>query len=307
MCIIVAKHFKKTGWVLAKNRDQDYVSDVSFKDEKSKEVEEILLMYDHDTGYREGMNHKGLEIITTSLTPTLLGETNNKDGKNIEKALHMKDPEESANFLVKQKTTGYIFCATPNKLVLVEAARTEQGKGEYQSKIRVIPTSETVVRTNHGIDLPWAWFQNGVNDQQDIWTKSSKMRMEQAEEATKNCKNVKELLEAMATKRTSDLQFNLFRVENKPRQMRTIFQWGLIPSESLVIIRPIQTKLDVKITREKIHMEVLDNEILKKTFSGRIKHFAKIEVKDNGEEIKTVIEQKNNLIRFSDFVNNKNI
>ena len=98
MCTVVAKYFKGIGWVLAKNRDQDYVSSVAFEDEENKNTGEIILMYDHETKYKEGMNHKGLVVITTSLTPTLLGESNAKDGKDIEKALNMTDPMKAAEF-----------------------------------------------------------------------------------------------------------------------------------------------------------------------------------------------------------------
>ena len=66
MCIIAAKYFKDSGWVLAKNRDQDYVSHVSFRDITDDDVGEILVMYDHDIMYQEGMNHNGLAIISTS-------------------------------------------------------------------------------------------------------------------------------------------------------------------------------------------------------------------------------------------------
>ena len=79
MCTAVAKYFKGIGWVIAKNRDQDYVSSVAFEDEENKNTGEIILMFDHETKYKEGMNHKGLVVITTSLTPTLLGESNAKD------------------------------------------------------------------------------------------------------------------------------------------------------------------------------------------------------------------------------------
>jgi hypothetical protein len=301
MCTIVAKYFKGQGWVLAKNRDQDYVSHISFKDIKDKKVGELLFMYDFETKYKEGMNHKGLVIITTSLTPTLLGESNKKDGDNIETALGMTDPMEAAEFLVKQKMTGYIFCGTPDKLILVEAARTDQGKGEYHSKITEVDKSEHIARTNHGIEFEWAGFQEGINDQQDIWRKSSEMRMQQALKVTKYSKNATEMLEAMASKMAKDLQFNVFRVENKPRQMRTIFQSAYVPSKSVLIIRPIQCKMDVKVSREKIHIEILDNTSLHKLYDGRIKHFSKI-VSKNDEEIKTIVQEKK-IFGFSDFIN----
>ena len=288
MCIIAAKYFNNIGWVLAKNRDQDYVSEVTFKDEKDRKVGEIFTLYDHDTKYQEGMNYKGLVIITTSLTPSLLGETNDKDGENINKALKMSSPDEAAAFLVKKKMTGYIFCATPSKLVLVEAAKTDNGKGEYQSTTRVVPKTEIVVRTNHGVDLPWAGFQHGVNDQQDIWAKSSQMRKRQAEHSVKNSKSAEEMLDAMSRRMTADLQYNQFRVENKPRQMRTIFQWALVPSKHMVYVRPIQCKMEVDVSREMISIDVMDNESIKDIYGSKIKHFSKIKSHDNGRIIKTV-------------------
>jgi hypothetical protein len=242
MCIVVARYFDKTGWVLAKNRDQDYVSEITFKDKNDPKVGEVFTLYDHQTKYQEGMNYKGLTIITTSLTPSLLGESNDKDGEYIAKALHMTDPMEAAKYLVKKKMTGFTFCATPNKLVLVEAGRTDNGKGEYKYTIRVVPKTEFIVRTNHGIDLPWAGFQKGVNDQQDIWAKSSRLRMLQAEHTTKKAKNAVEMLDGLIQRMTPDLQLNQFRVQSKPRQMRTIFQWAFVPSEAMAYIRPIETK-----------------------------------------------------------------
>ena len=136
MCIIVAKYFKDKGWVLAKNRDQDYVSHVSFNDIHDDNVGEIITMYDKDIDYQEGMNHQGLVIMTTSLTPKIKEETNKEDGAKIFKALHMSQ-EDAVNYLTKEEMTGFIFVGTPRKLMLIEAARDEDGKGEYRSKVRI--------------------------------------------------------------------------------------------------------------------------------------------------------------------------
>ena len=160
MCIIAAKYFKDTGWVLAKNRDQDYVSNVSFRDTPHDKVGEILVMYDHDISYQEGMNHDGLVIITTSLTPTLGDETNKEDGDNIYKALQMEQ-NDAADFLIQQQMTGFIFLATPQRLIVIEAAKEDDGKGKYKSTVNVVPKTKTIVRTNHGINFPWAGFQYG--------------------------------------------------------------------------------------------------------------------------------------------------
>ena len=132
MCTAVGKYLKGLGWVIAKNRDQDYVSDTSFIDKRDPTVGEILLLDDLDIDYREGMNHKGLVIVTTSLTPKLSLETNKRDGDIIEKALHLSDPEEAAQFVISKKLTGFIFIATPEKFVLVEAAREDDGAGNIK-------------------------------------------------------------------------------------------------------------------------------------------------------------------------------
>jgi hypothetical protein len=288
MCTAAAKYFKGIGWVLAKNRDQDYVSNTSFIDELDKNVGEILLMKDKEIDYKEGMNHKGLAIITTSLAPLISLETNKKDGDAIFKALHMTTPERAAQYLIKQKITGYIFVCTPEKLILIEAARDDQGKGEYHSDMKIISKSETIVRTNHGIEFPWAGFQTGVDEKQDVWRKSSEMRKQIAEKTLKQANSPEEMLEALAKKVASDLQLNVFRVENKPRQMRTIFQWALVPSQSEAIIRPIQSKMNLKVTHEKISVRVLDNKPIKKLYDGRIRHFTKLEVSQNEKEIKAI-------------------
>ena len=99
------------------------------------------------------------------------------------------------------------------------------------------------------------------------------------------------MLDALASRVADDLQMNCFRVENKPRQMRTIFQWALVPSKSIAIVRPIQTRMTLKVTPNKIDVEVLDNQVIKKLYDGRIKHFSTIHVYNNGEEYKTTIKE----------------
>lgn len=299
MCIIAAKYFKDIGWIFAKNRDQDYVPNVSFRDEHNDKVGEIFVMYDNDIKYQEGMNHDGLVIITTSLTPSLLKETNKEDGDRIYKALHMSQ-DDAVNFLIKEKMTGFIFVGTPTKLVVIEAAKKEQGEGEYKSKVRVAPTTETVVCTNHGIYLPWAGFQYGISDNQNMWRKSSETRKNLAHKALEKANSPEEMLDALAQRMENDLQMNLFRVERKPRQMRTVFQWALIPTKSESIVRPIQTKMHLKISKQKITVEVLDNEYIKKIYDGAIRHFSKIK-STSDEEYDTVITESRIPLRFLDY------
>lgn len=105
----------------------------------------------------------------------------------------------------------------------------------------------------------------------------------------------------MAQKYVPDLQMNIFRVENKPRQMRTIFQWALVPKKNEVVVRPIQCRMKVDISVEMVKIKFLDNEIIRKIYDGRVKHFSKMEVDHDKQILKTVVEK--NLRPFMAFAN----
>ena len=66
MCIVAAKYFDKVGWVGVKNRDRNYIPEISFKDTSSHGVE-ILMFWDDVTQYCEGFNSGGVCIISASL------------------------------------------------------------------------------------------------------------------------------------------------------------------------------------------------------------------------------------------------
>jgi DNA-binding beta-propeller fold protein YncE len=301
MCIIAAKYFKDTGWILAKNRDQNYVADTTILDKIDPNVGEILLLDDKTIKYQEGMNHKGLVIITTSLTPIISQETNDNDGNIIKAALKLADPEAAAKYVIEKKLTGFIFIGTPEKLIVVEAARDRNGRGEYHATSNVIPQNELIVRTNHGVEYPWAGFQMGISAIQDMWTKSSKTRQIIAERVLKNAKTPEEMLDGLAKREVDNLQMNVFRVESTPSQMRTIFQWALVPKTSTVYLRPIQSKMNVRVSPDKIKIVVMDNEPIKQVYKDVIKHFCKIVSSGEDGHIKTVETEQ--FLYFRDYIN----
>lgn len=301
MCIIAAKYIKNVGWVLSKNRDQDYISPISFLHSDHPKVGEIFALHDENIEYKEGMNKQGLVIITTSLTPNLMKETNKEDGAAVYAALSYSDPEEAARFLVKKKITGFIFLSTPEKLVLIEAAKKDHGDGEYESKVRIVPKTEIVVRTNHGIDLPWAGFQYGYSDKEDIWRKSSELRKKYAEKAIDKTNTAEDMLLHMAKRMTDDFQLNQFRIEYKPRQMRTIFQWAFVPSQKIVYIRPIQAKMKLQDCYGDIKAKVIDNKDLQKVYNNKIKHLCKILPDEKTGCYKTVIPEQ--YMSFREYIN----
>lgn len=303
MCVAVAKYFPTVGWVVAKNRDQDYVPDVEFKEEEHNSVKEILVMYDNRTKYKEGMNYSGLGIISTSLSPIPSLEADASDGKFIDAALHMSDPLKAAKFLIRNKVMGFVFVFTKDKLYLIESARQDNGKGDYQYKLREVPKTEAVAVTNHGLELSWAGFQMGIDKKQDLKRKSSESRKKIAEKVIAQAKSPMQMLRGLSIKATNDLQMNVFRVGTKDRQMRTIFQNLLVPSEKKMYVIPIQCKMTLHTDRKYVQCEVMDNKYIKKIYDGNIKYFAGLERLPNG--IVKCIEEETDLstMNFSKFIN----
>jgi hypothetical protein len=66
MCVIVAKYFDGIGWAGAKNRDRTYTPELDFIESKAGNVDRMM-MYDLVTGYKEGINSRGVSILNTSL------------------------------------------------------------------------------------------------------------------------------------------------------------------------------------------------------------------------------------------------
>ena len=164
----------------------------------------------------------------------------------------------------------------------------------------VIPQNELIVRTNHGVEYPWAGFQMGISATQDMWTKSSKTRQIIAERVLKNAKTPEEMLDGLAKREVDNLQMNVFRVESTPSQMRTIFQWALVPKTSTVYLRPIQSKMNVRVSPDKIKIVVMDNEPIKKVYKDVIKHFCKIVSSGEDGHIKTVETEQ--FLYFRDYL-----
>ena len=239
--------------------------------------------------------------ITTSLTPITSQETNDNDGNIIKAALKLADPEAAAKYVIEKKLTGFIFIGTPEKLIVVEAARDRNGRGKYHATSNVIPQNELIVRTNHGVEYPWAGFQMGISATQDMWTKSSKTRQIIAERVLKNAKTPEEMLDGLAKREVDNLQMNVFRVESTPSQMRTIFQWALVPKTSTVYLRPIQSKMNVRVSPDKIKIVVMDNEPIKQVYKDVIKHFCKIVSSGEDGHIKTVETEQ--FLYFRDYLN----
>lgn len=112
MCIVIGKYFSDFGWVGVKNRDRNYIPEISFRKRHHDGIE-ILYFWDDVTQYCEGMNSQGIAVLSASLMVlddekeiSQRKKTPSVDGGKIKKALTNNNINSVINQLLKDKLTG---------------------------------------------------------------------------------------------------------------------------------------------------------------------------------------------------------
>jgi len=273
MCICAAKYFFDTGWVVVKNRDRNYVPEISFKFSKTNGLDRMLFV-DNMTEYMEGMNSNGVSILGTSLMViddeqeiTKRNTGGQTDGEKIKEALAEKTPEKAAQAVVDLELTGCTFVFDDEKLFVIEACINSDGKFYYD--MNEIKQNKTIARTNHGVWLDWAGYQKGVDANQDKSRASSEARLKQAQDVLKKAKSPQDIIDGLCQQPDKkNTQMNALRTTTDTKKMRTTAQEMIIPIERTFFVRPVQTKLEIdfwKINQEEPDMwvEILSNRSLK--------------------------------------------
>lgn len=267
MCIIAAKYFPEQGWVGVKNRDRNYVPELSFLLLTTSKPHR-LLMKDDMTGYMEGLNQSGICVLSASLMvmddeKEIKKRTteDSPDGLRIEEALKLNDFDSVVDELIKEGMTGSTIVFSRDRCVLIEGCNRDD---HYYHEVLEIPAGQTVARTNHGVLLPWAGYQMGVNKAQDLSRKSSESRLDYAQRALDTASTPDDLINALAQTPESNPQMNPLRTTTDRKMMRTTAQFMIIPSQQTFYLRPIQSKLDIdfwKINQNKddLWVEILSN------------------------------------------------
>lgn len=270
MCIVAAKYFDNIGWVGVKNRDRNYVPDVSFL-MLDKTTPKRLLFYDDMTGYMEGLNSQGIGVLSASLQvlddeKEIKKRTrdDNPDGERIRHALMQRDIEAVVIELAKAGMTGNTIIFDQERCFLLEACLLD---GEYRYDVEEIYRDEIVVRTNHGILLPWAGYQRGRDSRQDLSRASSEARYQQAHQVTLEARTPQELIDGLAKHPNENTQMNMLRTTTDSKKMRTTAQEMIIPLEKTFFLRPVQSKLDIdfwRINQDNVDLwlEILSNRTL---------------------------------------------
>lgn len=271
MCVLIAKYFPGHGWVAVKNRDRNYTPEISFNRYHSKDGVERLLFEDDITNYCEGINSNGVSILSASLMvlndeKEIEKRTKSKssDGEKIKKSLLEFNAIAAAHACIQEQLTGNTLILDANNCFLLEGSRKD---GKFRYKLGLIPKSSTVARTNHGIWMPWAGYQRGIDENQTLSRISSEARLLQAQFVVESAQDPEDMIDGLAQVIINHPQLNVMRMDTKRKKMRTTAQEMVIPKETTLFCRPISSHMTFdfwKLNRPDADtwVEILSNRVL---------------------------------------------
>ena len=276
MCVVVSKYFDDTGWVLAKNRDRNYVPTIKMVQTLRDGVERLYL-FDTQTGYSEGLNEFGVSIVSAAVsvkTDEKEGKTKkasvngtSPDGKRIRSALLEKTVDAAVKKLIESKIPGNTFVTDGKQCILIEGGYHPEDSDQknYESRVVKCERNKTYVRTNHGVLLPFLGYSDKIPEQKDK-RKSSVSRYDIAHKEANKCKDPQELLNSIGVTPSSNPQMNPIRLKkNKEEDMLTTGQILIVPSHSTLTYRPTISEIELdnynKINgvKSKTYFEIISN------------------------------------------------
>lgn len=262
MCVVVAKHLPEYGWVIAKNRDRNYKPVVSIKQSNRNGVQR-LYMQDDKTRYTEGVNEYGVAILSASIMVkkdekegAAAGSDDQSertyyapDGYRIRTALFKKTAKSALNTLISMQIPGNTLIADDNDCYILEGAfRDYHGPNKkYEYRFKKLKKTDVAVRTNHGIDLPWAGYQdNRDNPHEKASRKSSLNRLRIVLKQMKSIKTPEDMFQVLSSRPEKDPQMNPIRLDDRRRSMKTTGQLLVIPKERTLHYRPTYSEISLK-------------------------------------------------------------
>ena len=286
MSLIAAKFFPEKGWVLVKNRDRILKPTVKLRKSFRKNVER-LYCWDDFTKYSEGINEFGVAIVSCNIArdeddtegaKAASDESTQRkprryyspDGLRIRTALFEKTVYDAARKLVELEIPGSTIIADRKTCFILEGAFTkdEDGIEEYVYVIKEVPTTHVVVRTNHGILLPWAGYSLD-NPEEKKLRLQSEARYKKALALVKGSQNADALLDAISDRSEKDPQLNPLRLDDKKGAIRSTGQIVVCPKDMTLFYRPIwcETLFDLESLNnkeEKTYFEIISSRKLLK-------------------------------------------
>ena len=252
MCVITARYWPKIGFCISKNRDRGYDTTVNFRKSNRNDIERLLL-WDEATKYSEGVNEHGVGIVSASVLNGKDAKEFSKgedqrdfyspDGKKIRDALLCPSVEEALKYLIDNKLSGNTFVADANTCYLLEGICVGDDD-RFVYKIQKLGKEDQVCRTNHGILLPKAGYQRGIDADQTANRISSESRLLIANHMTKHATGPFDHLERLTYHANENPQLNCCRLDSRKDALHTTGQLMIIPSRQTLCYRPILCDLN---------------------------------------------------------------
>lgn len=260
MCVVIAKHLPEHGWVIAKNRDRNYKPDISIKQSNRLGVQR-LYMQDDKTRYTEGVNEHGVAILSASIMVkkdekegAAAGSDDQStrqfyspDGVRIRTALLKRTVKGAIDELIKLQIPGNTIITDGKDCYILEGAYKDYhnpGKKSYVHKLKKLKKTESLVRTNHGVFLPWAGYQNNKdNKHEKLSRESSESRFKITERQMDGIEKPEDMFEVLSSRPEKDPQMNPVRIDERRKAMRTTGQLLIIPKERTLHYRPIHSDI----------------------------------------------------------------
>ena len=247
MCVVIAKYFEDTGWVAVKNRDRNYTPEISFSRVDDKDGIERLLFEDDVTKYMEGINSNGVGILSASLMVqddekeiTKSAKEKSPDGVRIKRALEEGNAFDAARAAAKYELSGNsIIVDRENCFLLESSIRNDR----YRYRLKRIQKNQTVARSNHGVLLPWAGYQRGIDENQELSRISSEARLAQAQAVVKQAQDPEEMIDGLCQIYIDNPQLNVMRTSTERKKMRTTAQLMVVPQERTLYCRPVSSHM----------------------------------------------------------------
>ena len=247
MCVVIAKYFKDTGWVAVKNRDRNYTPEISFNRVEDASGIERLLFEDDVTKYMEGINSNGVGILSASLMVqndekeiTKSAKEKSPDGVRIKRALEQGNAFDAARAAAEYELSGNSIIVDRDNCFLLESSIRND---RYTYRLKRIQKSETVARTNHGVLLPWAGYQRGIDENQELSRISSEARLVQAQAVVAKAQDPEQMIDGLCQIYVDNPQLNVMRTSTDRKKMRTTAQLMVIPKEKTLYCRPVSSHM----------------------------------------------------------------
>lgn len=248
MCVIMAKFLPRLGWVGIKNRDRGYYPTINIRKSRKDGIERIYI-WDENTGYTEGLNAKGVSIISASMA-TISDEKGqgtthegtrsdylSPDGKKIRTALLELTCHSALESLIETQLTGHTLVFNQDRCYMLESSHRN---GDFVYKIEEIIQPNTCVRTNHGVLLPWAGYQRVADDPGHSRKRvCSEVRKIKSEIGLNKATTLDECMECILDHSDPNPQLNPCRIDDRPGYMKTTGQLALVPSKNTLYYRPV--------------------------------------------------------------------